>query len=224
MTKYFKRSFKHNKPQSNDNSNPTTSTNHCNTSLSDKHKHKQQNDSDKGNEITNSTHTPKIRLAEPENNKEHYDLDSSDSILDSFSDSEWLSRGNKINEVELSNTKYTANFLAKISNSKTIFLFDRSTTISSMSKACFEKLDLKPKLTHTHTYKVNSANGNSLSPPQHNYLYPEIPQEIPATVYSLQTSTSTYYLGIRFFTQLPDWYWLVLTPNNYIYTKDLNPS
>ena len=29
---------------------------------------------------------------------------------------------------------------------------------------CFDKLDLKPKLTHTHIHKVNGAGGNSLSP------------------------------------------------------------
>ena len=86
MTKYFKRSFKHNKPDYNDNSNPITSTNHHNNFHSDKHKHKPCNNSDKVNEITNSTHISKHTLAEPENRKEHYDSDSSDSILNSSSD------------------------------------------------------------------------------------------------------------------------------------------
>ena len=33
-----------------------------------------------------------------------------------------------------------------------------------MSKACFDKLDPTPKLTQTHTYKVNDANSNNLGP------------------------------------------------------------
>ena len=32
-----------------------------------------------------------------------------------------------------------------------------------MSKACFDKLDPKAKLTQTHTYKVKGGDGNSLS-------------------------------------------------------------
>ena len=50
-------------------------------------------------------HRPKTTLREPENNKEHYDSDISDSILDSSSDSAWLSKENKIIKVKLSNTK-----------------------------------------------------------------------------------------------------------------------
>ena len=86
MTKYFKRSVKHNKPQCNDNSNTTTGTNHHNNVHS--HKHKPHNDSNKVNDITNSTYAPKTTLAEPENDNRHCDSDSSDSILDSSSDSE----------------------------------------------------------------------------------------------------------------------------------------
>ena len=43
------------------------------------------NNSDKVNEITNLTHTSKSALAESENNQEHYNSDSSHSILNSFS-------------------------------------------------------------------------------------------------------------------------------------------
>ena len=51
MTKYLKKSFKHNKPHSIVNSNPTRSTNH-NSSHSDKHKQTPRNNSDELNEIT----------------------------------------------------------------------------------------------------------------------------------------------------------------------------
>ena len=44
---------------------------------------------------------------------------------------------------------------------KTISVYDTGTTISCMSKACFDKLDTKPTLIQTHTYKVNGASGNS---------------------------------------------------------------
>ena len=152
MTKYFKRSFKHNKPHSNHPNIHTTSTNHHNNSHSDKHKHKPCNNNDEVNEITNSKHTSKNTLAEPENNKECYDSDCSDSILDSSSDSEWLSRENKLTEVKLSNTKYTTDFPVTINNNETISQFDTGTTSSYMPKACFDKLDPKPKLTDTHTH------------------------------------------------------------------------
>ena len=88
MTKYFKRSYKHNKPHPNDNSNCHTSTNHYSNSQSDRHKHKPHNNSDEVNKITNSTHTSKITLSGPEISKEHHDSDSSDSILDSSLDLE----------------------------------------------------------------------------------------------------------------------------------------
>ena len=43
--------------------------------------------------LTQHTHTPKTTLTEPENNKEHYNSDISNSILDSSSDSEWSVKG-----------------------------------------------------------------------------------------------------------------------------------
>ena len=42
---------------------------------------------------------------------------------------------------------------------KTVSLFDTGATISCMPKACFDKLDPKPNLMQTQTYKVNGANG-----------------------------------------------------------------
>ena len=60
--------------------------------------------------------------------------------------------------------KYAVNFPDIINNNNTILLFDTGATISCMSKACFDKLQTKPALVQTHTYKVNGANGNSLGP------------------------------------------------------------
>ena len=48
--------------------------------------------------------------------------------------------------------------------SVSVSLFDTGATISCMSKACFGKLDPKPPLTATHTYRVNGVDGNSLGP------------------------------------------------------------
>ena len=70
----------------------------------------------------------------------------------------------KIIEVKLSNMKYAANFPTTINKNNTIFLFDTGATISSMSKAWCDKLQPKPSLVLTHTYKANGADGNSLGP------------------------------------------------------------
>ena len=63
--------------------------------------------------------------------------------------------GSKIIEVKLSNTKYATNLPVKNNKTKTMSLFDTGATISCMPKACFDKLDPKPKLMQTHMYKVN---------------------------------------------------------------------
>ena len=60
--------------------------------------------------------------------------------------------------------KYAANFPVTSNKNNIISLFDRGATISCMSKACLDKLQPKPTLIQTHTYKVNGANGNSLGP------------------------------------------------------------
>ena len=82
--------------------------------------------------------------------------------LDSSSDWEWLSQADKIVEVKWSNMKYAANFPVTINKNNTISLFDTEATMSCISKACFDKLWLRPALVQTHTYKVNGANGNRL--------------------------------------------------------------
>ena len=87
MKKYFKKLYMHNKPHLND-SNCHTSTNHYSKSHSDRHRHKPHNNSNDVNEITNSTHTSNNPHSELEINKEHHASDTSDSILNSSSDSE----------------------------------------------------------------------------------------------------------------------------------------
>ena len=99
MTKYFEKSYKHSKPHPKDNSNNHTSANHYSNSHSDRHKNKPCNNSGKLNEITDSTYAFNNTPSEPEINKEHCDSDSSDSILNSSLDLEWLSRENKSIEV-----------------------------------------------------------------------------------------------------------------------------
>ena len=54
-------------------------------------------------------------------------------------------------------------FSVTVNNKKMISSFDTDAIISCMSKTCFDKLDLKPILTQTQIYKLNGANGNSLS-------------------------------------------------------------
>ena len=70
----------------------------------------------------------------------------------------------EVMEVTISNMKYAANFPVTINWNKTISLFDKGATISCMSKSCFDKLQPQPKLVRRNTYRVNSANRNSLSP------------------------------------------------------------
>ena len=60
--------------------------------------------------------------------------------------------------------KHATNFPVTINRNNTIFLFDTEATISCMSKACFNKLQPRPKLVETNIYKVNGADGNSLGP------------------------------------------------------------
>ena len=162
VAKYFKRSYKHNKLHPSNNSSCHISANHYGTHHSGKHKCKSCNNNDEVSEVINSTPTSNSTPSEPKNSQEHHNLDSSDSMLNSSSYSEWLSQTDEIIEVKLSNTKYTTHFQVKINKNKTISLFDTDTTISCMSKACFDKLDSKLTLIQTHKYKVNSADGNSL--------------------------------------------------------------
>ena len=59
-------------------------------------------------------------------------------------------------------------------------------------------MDPKPTPIQIHTYKGQWCWWQQSHSTWHNYLYSGISQEIPTTVHSLQTSTSTYYLRIRF--------------------------
>ena len=185
MTKYFKKLYKHSKSHPSDNGSHHLNANHYITPHSSKHKHKCHNSNDEVNEVIDQTHIPNSITSEPKDSKEHCDSDSSDSILSSYLDSEWLSWTDEIIEVKLSNIKYAANIPFTINKNKTISLFDTEATISCMSKVCFDKLDPKPALMQTHTYKVNGANSNSLG-------------LLGITVHSLWTSTSTCNFRTRF--------------------------
>ena len=162
MAMYFKKSYKHNKPHHTCTDSHHPSTNH-NSIHADRHKCKSHNTNDQVNEIIWQTHVSRNTKSEPEDIKDPHNSDSPDSNLDSSPDSEWLSWADKIIEVKISNMKYATNFPVTINKNDTI-LFDAGATISCMSKACFDKLQPKPALVQTHTYKVNGANGNSLSP------------------------------------------------------------
>ena len=73
--------------------------------------------------------------------------------------------------------KYAAHFPITINKNNTISLFDTGATISYMSKACFYKLQPKPTLVQTHTYKVNGANNNSLGPIRMTTFILEFPKK-----------------------------------------------
>ena len=60
--------------------------------------------------------------------------------------------------------KYSANFPVIINSNSTVSLFDTGATISCISEACFDKLQSKPNLVQTKTYRVTGASGNSLGP------------------------------------------------------------
>ena len=57
-----------------------------------------------------------------------------------------------------------ANFPVIINRNYTISPFDTGATISCMFKACFNKLQLKPKLVETNIYKVNGVDGSTICP------------------------------------------------------------
>ena len=85
MTKYFKRSLKHTP------SHPNRTNNHqsnMSTSHSDKHKCNSYYCKDKANEISTDTYTPNHIAPEIDSIPNHTDVDNSDSITDSASDSE----------------------------------------------------------------------------------------------------------------------------------------
>ena len=198
MTKYFKKSCKHNKGSHGSTDSNYPSTNQYNTIHADKHKCKPCNTNNQVNKVIGQTSTPKTTKPEPKD-KDPHGSDSPDSCIDSSSDSEWLSWADKIIEVKLSNMKYAANFPITINNNNTISLFDTGGTVSSMSKACFDKLKPKPALVQTHTYKVNGTNGNSIGLLRTTTCTLKFTKKIPTAVHSLQTPLPKYF-RLRFLT------------------------
>ena len=81
MTKYFKKSYTHNKIDHNNTDSHNPNTNHYNATHSDKHKCKSQNNNDEVNKIIGQTHVSKTTTSEPEDIKDPHDSDSPDSNL-----------------------------------------------------------------------------------------------------------------------------------------------
>ena len=134
---------------------------------------------------------------EPEDGDLH-DSDSLDSNIDSSSDSEWLPWADEIFEVKLSNMKYAANFSVTINNNNGISLFDTGTTISYMSKACFDKLDPKPVLVpHTHIqskwYQWQQPRSS-----RNHYMYLEFPQKFQQQLIVCKHLLCPVILGLDF--------------------------
>ena len=88
MTKYFERSYQHNKTHHHSTDSHHPSTTHYNATHSDKHKCKPHNTNDQVNKIISQAHASKTTRSKPEDFKSHHDSNSSDSNLDSSSDSE----------------------------------------------------------------------------------------------------------------------------------------
>ena len=87
MTKYFKKSYKHNKSNHNSTDSNHSGTTQYNTTHADKNKCKWCNTNDQANEIRGQMHTPRTTKSETENIDPH-DSDSQDSNIESSSDSE----------------------------------------------------------------------------------------------------------------------------------------
>ena len=80
-----------------------------------------------------------------------------------------------------------------IGNMLQVSLSQLTTITHCMSKACFDKLQPKPVLVHTHTYKVNGVNGNSLSLPRMTTCTLEFPKKVPTTVHSIWTPLTCHF-------------------------------
>ena len=93
-----------------------------------------------GKQNYRSKHTPKTTKSKHEDIDPPWLQQSTIVYIESSSDSEWLSQGDVIIEVKLSNMKYAVKFPVTINNNNTISLSDTGATISCMSKACFDKL------------------------------------------------------------------------------------
>ena len=70
MTRYFKKSYKHNKPHFNNTDSQHPSTKHYNATHSDKHKCKSHNTNDQVNEIIGQTYASKTTKSDPEDIKD----------------------------------------------------------------------------------------------------------------------------------------------------------
>ena len=209
MTRYVKKSYKHNKSHNTSNNNHYPSTNHKSTLHLDKHTCKSCNTNNQVNKIIGQAHTSENTKSEPEYIKDPHDSDNPDSNLDSSSNSEWLSKADKIIEVKLSNMKYAANFPVTINKNNTISLFDIEAIISCMSKVCFNKLQPKLTLVQTNTYKENGADGISLGQIGNDHMYSWIPYKISTIIHHSKTLTSNCYSRIRLFPYILDWNSLV---------------
>ena len=133
VTKYLKRSYKHNKKHHNNTGSLHPSTNHYNITHSDKHKYKSCSTSDQGNEIIGQTHASKTLN---QNLK---------TLKTPMTATVWISQADEIIDVKLSNMTYAANFHVTINNNNAIFLFDTGATISCMSKVTTTFTLLLPK-------------------------------------------------------------------------------
>ena len=88
MTRYFKKSYKHNKSHHTSTNSHHPSTNHNSSMHSSKYKCKSPNTKNQVSKIFGQTHASKTTKSEPADIKNPHDSDSPDSNLDSSSDSE----------------------------------------------------------------------------------------------------------------------------------------
>ena len=101
--------------------------------------------------------------------------------------------------------KYAINFPLTTNKNNNISLFDTGATIFCMAKPCFDKLQPKPTLVQTNTYKVNGADGNSLGLIRMTTCTHEFLLEISTTIHHLQTLTLTCYSRFRLLSYLINW-------------------
>ena len=162
MTRYFKKSYKNGKSHQVNTDNNHSCKSQNNSYNPDKYVHRTNSNSNHVNQITGQSCSLKGTKPETVNTIDHHDSNSPDSSFSTLSYSEWLSGTDKVTEVTTSDMNYAANFPVAINHNRTIFVFDTRSTISCMSKSCFDKLQPQPLLVQTSAYRVNCADGNSL--------------------------------------------------------------
>ena len=94
--------------------------------------------------------------------------------------------------------KYAVNFLVTINWNRKISLFNTGTTISCLSKACFDKLQPQQNLVRTNTYRVNSVNGNILGPIGMTTCTLEFPQKFHQQFIVCENLFGPVILGLDF--------------------------